>query len=100
MKGLLNAIRITQDTTFNLLEDTQGQGAIGITLVNDGQTSFYIEDGANELVAPGELFTLENTIPVINEAFRVRFKSEPNKNNSAIMRYIVPIGTQWTLQKK
>ena len=40
MKGLLNAIRITQDTTFNLLEDTQGQGAIGITLLNDGETFF------------------------------------------------------------
>ena len=33
----------------------------------------------------------ENEIPIINTAFRVKFKKEAGKTNSAIMTYIVPI---------
>ena len=91
MIGLLNAFRITQNTTFNLFEDTQGKGAIGITLRNDGQTPFYLDDGTQELVLPGEVFTLENTIPLVNAQFSIRFVEQNGKYNSAIMRYIVPL---------
>ncbi|MEB3036014.1 hypothetical protein [Capnocytophaga ochracea] len=90
-KGLLTRIRITDDTVFNLFEDTKGQGAIGITIRNDGETPFIIEDGVNEEFAPKEYFMCENTIPVINTAFRVSFKKQTGKVNSAIMSYVVPI---------
>ena len=90
-KGLLNRIRITNDTVLNFFEDTKGEGAAGISIYNDGQTTLIIDDGTNEEIAPGQYFFVENDIPIINTSFRIRFKKEVGKANNAIMSYIVPI---------
>ena len=37
------------------------------------------------------MFMAENEMPIINNAFRIKFKKEAGKTNSAIMTYIVPI---------
>ena len=54
MKGLLHSIRITDDIVFNLFSDTQGNGAVGLSLRNTGEVPLIIEDGANEEIAPGQ----------------------------------------------
>ena len=56
MKGLLHSIRITDDIVFNLFSDTQGNGAVGLSLRNTGEVPLIIEDGANEEIAPGQYF--------------------------------------------
>ena len=90
MKGLLHSIRITDDIVFNLFSDTQGNGAVGLSLRNTGEVPLIIEDGANEEIAPGQYFFVESETAIVNTAFRVTFKKETGKRPEPIMRYIVP----------
>ena len=75
-KGLLYRHRITDDTVFDFYSDTNKQGVVGLTIRNDGETSFIIDDSVGEEFAPREVFMAENEIPIINTAFRVKFKKE------------------------
>ena len=84
MKGLLHSIRITDDIVFNLFSDTQGNGAVGLSLRNTGEVPLIIEDGANEEIAPGQYFFVESETAIVT------FKKETGKRPEAIMRYIVP----------
>ena len=90
MKGLLHSIRITDDIVFNLFEDTNGNGAVGLSLRYTGDVPVIIEDGANEEFAPNQYFFVESETAIVNTAFRISFKKEAGKRPEAIMRYIVP----------
>lgn len=90
-KGRLFSTLLSTDTAINFYENTNQAGAMGLTIRNIGQTVLVIDDHTQEEIMPGDYFFIENTIPIVNTDFKIRFKNEDGKNNLAVMRYIVPL---------
>ncbi|MFK8294819.1 hypothetical protein ACI760_01335 [Capnocytophaga canimorsus] len=89
-KGLYNAIVITDDSSLNFMDMSGGEGILHFSIFNAGDTILVLDDSTRQEILPGESFVIESPIAIVNESFRIRFKSDENKhNNKVFVRYIV-----------
>lgn len=91
-KGFYNAILITSDTTLNFMDMSDRNGILHLTLFNGGDTILILDDATQQEVLPGESFTIESPVAIVNTSFRIKFKKEAGyKDNRVFARYIVEV---------
>ena len=90
-KGVLYSSRITQDTAFDFYSDTQGKGVVHLSVKNIGKSPLLIDDAAQEILQPNELFVIESPVGIVSR-MSLRFLA-PNSDAEklCIVRYIVPL---------
>lgn len=75
-KGFYNAILITSDTTLNFMDMSDRNGILHLTLFNGGDTILILDDATQQEVLPGESFTIESPVAIVNTSFRIKFKKK------------------------
>lgn len=92
MKGILYSTRITQNTTYDFFSETQGKGVYHLSLKNIGNTPLLIDDAAQEILQPNDVFIIESPIGLLSRV-ELRFLDTAivKAQNLCVVRYIVPV---------